>query len=104
MWEVRFRDDAGTEQEFVFDFHHQARTKAKDLVRPGCKVKVKKCRTDILILDPITNSLIAINSKMSLTDALKWAAAWQKMNRRAGCVLWPNGRRLPEGWSIVRNA
>lgn len=101
MWQVRFRDHQGDEQSFVFDFHHQARDKARQLMQPGCRVRVTRAKTDILILDPVSQQLVAVNSSMSLTDALKWASRWAKTNRSAGCVLWPSGSRLPEGWSIV---
>lgn len=63
------------------------------------KVKITPYYTDVLI-STIDGELYVAALRVTPRAAAKISIIWAKKDNRSGCVLWPHGRELPEGWKI----
>ena len=69
----------------------------------GWRVKIKTVLADIIVTNTDGDFLI-VATKIKVQDAAKFSMAWIKKGRpdSAGCMIWPHGRPMPDGWKVVR--
>ena len=100
-WKVVHRDSTGNRMVEVFKFAGQAERRQNDLRGVGTNSSIHRCRFDIVIVDPISKSMILINKRMLRDAAIQWASDWTIANLSSGVMIWPSGVSLPMGFEFV---
>ncbi len=102
MWEISYRDESGINRRCLVDQSKHAFEIAKHLTGKGYRTITRRCKTDVWIADPRTGEITLAVEKLTIVAGARWSADWAKVDRNCGCVLWPHGKRMPDGWRVVR--
>lgn len=99
MWEV-IAERGETERRIVSCKWARAKQHAKRALDRGWKVRIRTYYADVLIAEPNGDFLI-IARKVKPQEAARFSILWFKRDDKSGCVMWPHGRPMPEGWNVV---
>lgn len=102
MWEVTATN--GTkERRAITSRWDRANDLAKKALSMGWKVRIKTVLADIIVTNTEGDFLI-VATKIKVQDAARFSIAWMKKVRpdSTGCMIWPHGRPMPDGWRFVR--
>jgi hypothetical protein len=102
MWQV-IATNGTRERQVVTSRWQRANHLARKALDLGWKVRIKTVLADIIVTNTDGDFLI-IATKIRVQDAARFSVAWMKKGRpdSAGCMLWPHGRPMPDGWKVVK--
>lgn len=75
----------------------------RDMAGKGKRPRVRQCKTDVLLADPECQEIILLMRRVNVRDAAIFALRWARHDRTAGCLLWPSGQKMPEGWNVSQD-
>lgn len=102
MWEV-IATNGRRERYAVTSKWRRANDLARRALDMGWRVKIKTIFADIVVTNTDGEFLI-VATRIKVQDAAKFSAAWLKECRAhsTGCMLWPHGKPMPQGWRVIR--
>lgn len=96
MFEVSYTNEAGNKVRHVAKEWAVASELAKNAVKQyATRVSIRRMRTEVWIVG-FDGSLHRVIGNANPTDAAKWARDWTLADRSNGCLLWPEGQKLPK--------
>lgn len=99
MWEVIAKRDE-IERRIVACNWDRGKQYAKRALDRGWKVRIRVYYADVLIAEPNGDFLI-IARKVKPHEAARFSVLCFKRDDPAGCLMWPHGRPMPDGWNVV---
>lgn len=102
MWEVVAQcQHTGRERKVVTVSWERAKLLTERALDMTWKVTVRQYFSDVLLADS-TGVFYQVRSRLTPREAADYSIAYAKQDRERGCLLWPHGRPIPEGWRVVR--
>jgi hypothetical protein len=101
VWEIIGRSRvSGVERNVITDSWSTVMRLAKRGLDKGWRIRIRQVYRDILIADTSGQFMVAAQ-KLTHQKAIEFYHCYSQIDAERGCVIWPHGQKLPEGWKIV---
>ncbi len=102
MFEVIATHTDGRERKKIVFTMERARYLVDRALEKRWKVQIRKLYIDVWIADRETGEYWLYRSRIPHAEAWKRTKHFMRIDAERGCLMWPHGRPMPQGWRVVR--